>query len=88
VGGLLKALQAQNEDEIGKVLATHFFGGNEGKELSPQAKFEIELCRECVDEPKLERSYWIFMADMFPMIVNRISNIIVDLTLRGGIKKN
>ena len=87
VGGLLRALNAQDEDEIGKLLSKHFFG-NEGEELSPQAKFEVELCRTCVLEPNLERSYWVFLADMFPMIVNRISNVIVDLTLQGGIKKN
>jgi hypothetical protein len=88
VGGLLRALQAQDEDEIAKILGSHFFGGNEGKELSPQAKFEIELCQKCVTEPRLKRSYWIFLADMFPMVVNRISNMIVDLTLQGGVKKN
>jgi len=88
VAGLLRALQAQDEDEISKVLGSHFFGGNEGKELSPQAKFEIELCQKCVKEPDLKRSYWIFLADMFPMIVNRVSNMIVDLTLQGGVKKN
>lgn len=87
VSGLLKALRAGNEEEVGRMLAKHFFGGD-GKELSPQAKFELELCQSCVLEPKISRSDWLWLSDMFPMSVNKLANKIVDLTLRGGIKKN
>lgn len=88
VAGLLRALQAADEDEVSKLLTKHLFGGEDGKELSPQARFEVDLCSTCVVEPKLKRSNWLWLAEMYPMIVNRVANRVVDLTLQGGIKKN
>ena len=86
VDGLTKALRSEDSDEVGKVLKQQFWG--DGEELSPQAKFEVDICRECVLEPKLRHSVWLSLSNLFPMIVNRLANQIVDLTLKGGIKKN
>jgi len=86
ITGLVKALEDQDDKAVSDMFNKYYFGGD--KELSPQARFEIEICLSCVKEPKLKRIDWIRLADMFPWIVNRLSNKIIDLTIRGGVKKN
>lgn len=86
ITGLTNALRSEDADKVGDILKQQFWG--DGEELSPQAKFEIDICRECVLEPKLKHSVWLSLSNLFPMVVNRLANQIVDLTLKGGIKKN
>lgn len=59
------------------------------KKTPVQAKERIAIVQIGVLQPKLNESTWIYLAEYFPMVVQRLSMKILDLTYAGGeLKKN
>ena len=55
---------------------------------TPSTKHRIRILQEGVVEPKMKQSDLIFLSKMFPIVVSRLYNQIIELTKQGGVKKN
>lgn len=59
------------------------------KKMTPDTKYKIEIVEAALIEPKLNRSDIVFLSKMFPMVLLKIYNKIIELTNKGGnLKKN
>lgn len=59
------------------------------KKMTPDTKYKIEIVKAALVEPKLNRSDIIFLSKMFPMVLLKIYNKVIELTNKGGnLKKN
>lgn len=59
------------------------------KKMSPDTKYKIEIVLASLLEPKLNRSDVVFLSKLFPMVLLRIYNKVIELTNKGGdLKKN
>lgn len=57
--------------------------------MGQEEKYNIAIVEAGVEEPKLNRSDVVFIAKMFPLVLVRICNQILELTNQGGeLKKN
>jgi len=59
------------------------------KKMTPDTRYKIEIVEAALIEPKLNRSDIIFLSKMFPMVLLKIYNKVIELTNKGGnLKKN
>jgi hypothetical protein len=57
--------------------------------MGPEERYRIAVVEAGLIEPKLNRSDIVFISKMFPMVLIRIADAILDLTNKGGdVKKN
>ena len=57
--------------------------------LSLKSKYYIDICVKGTVEPELGRKEWIFLARMYPLVVEKIAGEIIVLTKGGAeLKKN
>ena len=77
--------QAINTGEAGKVAGII---ASESEKLHPNTEYELKLLRTCIIEPKLDYFDLKHLQELFPTVCNRISRKIMELSVRGGVKKN
>lgn len=59
------------------------------KRMSPETEIRIDTVSVALIDPKLLRSDIVFLSNMFPLVISRIYNKIVEITNSGAdIKKN
>lgn len=59
------------------------------KKMSPDTRYKIDIVTESLVEPKLNRSDVVFLSKMFPIVLLKIYNKVIELTNKGGdLKKN
>lgn len=56
--------------------------------MTPSTRHRIRILKEGIVDPKLKDSDLHFICKIFPTVAMRIYNAIIDLTNRGGVKKN
>ncbi len=57
--------------------------------MASEERYRVAVCEQGITDPKLNRSDIVFIAKMFPMVLMRISEEIMELTNKGGdLKKN
>ncbi len=57
--------------------------------MNAEERYRVAVCEKGIIEPKLNRSDVIFISKMFPMVLIRISEAIMEITNKGGdLKKN
>ena len=79
--GILAAAEKMGEVED-EVLAAY-------KGLSLKSRYYIDICLKGTVEPLLKKSDWIFLARMYPLVVEKIAGVIMSLTQGGAsLKKN
>ena len=79
--GILAAAEKMGEVEE-EVLAAY-------RGLSLKSRYYIDLCLRGTVEPSLKKSDWIFLARMYPLVVEKIAGVIMSLTQGGAsLKKN
>lgn len=61
----------------------------EETKLSPDADYQIRLCEKCIVSPKgIGRGELIWLSRYFPGVINRLANVILELSNAGAVKKN
>lgn len=59
------------------------------KKMTPDTRYKIEIVEVALIAPKLNRSDIVFLSKMFPMVLLKIYNKVIELTNKGGdLKKN
>lgn len=58
------------------------------KKPTPMTKHRLKILKAGIIEPKLKQSDLNFLSRIFPNVILRIYNAIIELTNAGGIKKN
>ena len=59
------------------------------KGLSMKARYYIDICVKGTVEPKLARTEWVFLARMYPVVIETLAAEIIRLTKGGAeLKKN
>ena len=79
--GILAAAEKMGEVED-EVIAAY-------RGLSVKSRYYIDVCLKGAFEPVLKKSDWIFLARMYPIVVEKIAGVIMSLTQGGAsLKKN
>ena len=82
IEGILEATKESSESVKDEILSAW-------KKAPPDVKYRISMVHQCIVEPELNESDVIWLSQVFPLVLMRLSNRIVQLTELGGdLKKN
>ena len=77
-------VEASSEKELVKDEITEAWN-----KATPDTKYKMEIVKAALIEPKLNKSDIVFLSKMFPMVLLKIYNKVIEITNKGGnLKKN
>lgn len=81
IEGILAAAEKMGEVQD-EVLAAY-------RGLSVKSRYYIDICIKGTIEPKFKKQDWIFLARMYPLVIEKVAGVIMSITHGGAsLKKN